>query len=126
MKMKRRKAIVGLIAFMATLASAAPGPRSAKTDVTGTIVDYNRRSSILILSDFQGWDRKQMEQARLVERASIRRWFESLEKNHAPIYIKKADLKGLRKGQRIKITGYSYFSDEWMIYADYGKLERVR
>lgn len=67
-----------------------------------------------------------MEQARLVERASIRRWFESLEKNHAPIYIKKADLKGLRKGQRIKITGYSYFSDEWMIYADYSKLERVR
>jgi hypothetical protein len=124
--MQRRRIVAGLLAVMTTLSIAAPGPRSAKADVTGTIVDYNRRASILILSNFQGWDRKQMEQARFVEHASIRRWFESLEENHAPIYIKKDDLKGLRKGQRIKITGYSYFSDEWMIFADYDKVEIIR
>lgn len=124
--MNRRAIITGSLALFTSLVFAAPGPRSEKTEVTGTVVEYERKGAILVLSDFAGWDRKQMEQARFLERASTRRWFESVDKKHAVIYIKKEDLKGLRNGAKIKITGYSYFTDEWAVYPSYDKLEQIK
>jgi hypothetical protein len=123
--MIRRAIITGSFALLTTLVFAAPGPRSEKTEVTGTVVEYERRGAILVLSDFAGWDRKQMEQARFLERDSTRRWFDSVDKKHAVIYIKKEDLKGLRKGKKIKITGYSFFTDEWAVYPSYDRLEQI-
>lgn len=124
--MKRTSIFIGMLALFTSVGSAAPSARTPKTDVTGTIVDYKRSSAILVLSNFAGWDRKQMGRASWTARSSTKRWFESLEKQHAVIYIKKVDFEGLRKGKRVKITGYSYFTDEWAVYPSYDKIEVLK
>jgi hypothetical protein len=119
------KPIIALFSLIVTLFSievqAAPSERSAKTDVTGTIVDNDH--GILILKDFKGWDRKQTEYVTKTLRPNRRsKWLESFDATHAAIVIKKDDVKQIRKGMRITIEGYSYLTDEWDIYPDYQKL----
>lgn len=113
---------LSLVVFLSICAEAIPSARTAKTEVTGTIVDYDRRSCVLMLKDFKGWDRKQTEYAPLVARSKTVKWLKSFDATHAAIFIKKDDIGKIKKGADVKIEGYSYFTDEWSIYAEYDKL----
>ena len=104
------------------VANAGPSETTAKTNVTGLIVDNDH--GILILKDFKGWDRKQTEYAILLLRKEKRtlNWLKSFDNTHAAIYIKKDVVKLIRKGTRVTIEGYSYYTDEFDIYPNYQKL----
>ncbi len=120
------KTLISLIATSVILLSAeaqsAPSQRTAKTTVTGIVVDHDR--GLLILKDYKGWDRKQTEMAPIILRKDRKtvKWLDSFDKTHAAIFIKKDDAKGIRNGARVTIEGYSYFYDEWDFYADYAKV----
>lgn len=120
------KALTSLITISLILFSAvsqsAPSERTAKTTVTGIVVDHDR--GLLILKDYKGWDRKQTEIAPVILRKDRKtvEWLNSFDKKHAAIFIKKDDAKGIRNGARVTIEGYSYFYDEWDFYPDYAKV----
>ena len=113
---------LSLVVFLSISAEAIPSASTAKTEVTGTIVDYDRRGCVLMLKDFKGWNREQTEYAPLVARSKTVKWIKSFNATHAAIFIKKDDLGKIKKGAQVKIEGYSYFTDEWAIYAEYDKL----
>jgi len=81
------------------------------------------------VKDFSDWDRAQMDEMRMV--AQMRKdkrlaaWFDQQDKKHAAVYINKADVKGIREGTKISITGYHYISDERTVIPKYDKLEIV-
>jgi hypothetical protein len=120
--MKTLFAILGsIVPLLPMVGIAIPSSATPKTNVTGVIVDYERRDGVVILKDFKGWDRKQTEVAPWVMRTATRKWIKTFDPSQAAIFIKKEDLKRLRKGQRLTIDGYSYFYDERSMFPSYDK-----
>ena len=111
-----------ILAFVPPVSNAVPSERTAKTNVTGIVVDYDRRHQVVILKEFKGWDRKQTEYALTLPNLPIRDWVRSFDKSHAGIGIYKADMKKIRKGMRLNIIGYSYSTDAMGIYPTYDSL----
>ena len=121
------------IAFVlvALFADVYAGPHHVdkKREVTGVVAGYDKSKGILILKDFTDWDRAQMDEMRLM--AQMRKdkrlavWFDQQDKKYAAIYINKTDVKGIREGTKISITGYHYISDERTVIPEYDKLEIV-
>jgi len=121
--MKTIVTLIGLIVPLLPLVVVAlPSPVTAKTNVTGIVIDFEKHDCVLILKDYKGWDRKQAEVSPGLVRAATRKWIKSFDQNHAAIIIKKDDLKNIRKGKRVTIEGYSYFYDERQIFPSYDKL----
>ncbi len=117
--------------FVALFADVYAGPHyvDKKREVTGVVAGYDKSKGILVLKDFTDWDRAQMDEMRMV--AQMRKdkrlsaWFDQQDKKHAAIYIKIADVRGIREGTKISITGYHYISDERTVIPEYDKLEIV-
>ena len=113
MNPKRSFFFLGLLALFALLPSilsaslAAPTP---KRDLSGRIVEVHGRSPIVVLEDFKGWDREQTLRVAMGEKSAIRRWLEELGPKQAAVYLKAADMKGLKVGMIVRIKGYSYTS----------------
>ena len=120
------KTILAALLLMGVLSPtsthASPSARSAKAEISGTVVDFDKRECILVLKPYQGWDRKQMELPNYTDWAKTRRWLAQFDKTHAAVLIKKDDMAKIKKGMRVKIEGYTYFYDEWAVYGDYDKI----
>ena len=108
---------------------AGPHHVDKKRNITGVVSGYDKSKGILVLRDFTDWDRAQMDEMRGT--AQMRRdkrlvvWFDQQDKKHAAIYIKIIDVKGIREGTKISITGYHYISDERTVIPEYDILEIV-
>jgi hypothetical protein len=72
------------------------------------VVEVDKRSGIVVLEDYQGWDRKQMELAGPGLRRKERRFLEGIDAKHAAISLKRVDAESLKEGDRIRIPKYSY------------------
>jgi hypothetical protein len=110
--MKRRQILLGgwmtVLALLSGTASASLGKSYPKRDVTGKVVEIDKRRGIIVLADFQGWDREQMKLARAVSKSALQRWLDGIDAKHAALFLKREDAARLRKGDRIRIPGYSY------------------
>ncbi|WP_367872557.1 hypothetical protein [Luteolibacter sp. Populi] len=104
---------LGLLALFALLPSILPASLAAPTpkrDLSGRIVEIHRRSPIVVLEDFKGWDREQTVRVAVGEKSAIRRWLEGLGPKQAAVYLKAADVKGFEVGMTVRVKGYSYVS----------------
>lgn len=108
--MKRRQVlIVGWIAaLLPARALASLGKSYPKRDVSGRVVEIDKRREIIVLADFQGWNREQMKLVRAVSKSALQRWLDGIDAKHAALFLKRADAEKLKKGDRIRIPGYSY------------------
>ena len=127
--MKTLLATVVLMTALFVDLHAGPHHVDKKRNITGVVSGYDKSKGILILKDFTDWDRAQMDEMRIV--AQMRKdkrlavWFDQQDKKHAAIYINKTDVKGIRAGTKISITGYHYISDERTVIPEYDKLEII-
>ena len=111
--MKRRQILMsGLMALALALvpggASASLGMPYPKRDVSGKVVEIDKRRGIIVLEDYRGWDREQMNLARAGEKSATQRFLDGIDAKHAVIYLKREDAAKLRKGDRLRIPGYHY------------------
>ena len=107
--MKRRQILMG--GWMAVLTGrvlASLGKSYPKRDVSGRVVEIDKRRGIIVLADFQGWDREQMKLARAASKSALQRWLDGIDAKHAALFLKRDDAARLKKGDRIRIPGYSY------------------
>lgn len=109
--MKRRELLLGgLLALMPVPVLASLNGSTEPRDVSGRIVEVRKREAIVVLEDYQGWDREQLKRATVFEKSAVKRWLEGIDPKHAVIYLKAADVENLRKGDRIRIPDYHYAS----------------
>ncbi len=87
---------------------ASLGKSYPKRDVSGRVVEIDKRRGIIVLADFQGWDREQMKLARAASKSALQRWLDGIDAKHAALFLKRDDAARLKKGDRIRIPGYSY------------------
>lgn len=107
--MKRRQILMaGWMVLLPGTASASLGASTPKRDVSGRVVEIDKRRGIIVLADFEGWDREQMKSARVVSRPALRRWLDGIDAKHAALFLKRTDAGKLKKGDRIRIPGYRY------------------
>ncbi len=107
--MKRRQIVIGgLLMLVPHLVFASLGSASPKCDVSGKVVDVDKRRGIVVLTDYKGWDREQMKLARAAARSATQRWLDGIDPKHAAIYLKREDAAKLRQGDRIEILEYRY------------------
>jgi len=127
--MKTLLTILGLITVLVVTLHAGPHHVDTKRNITGVVAEYDKSKGILILSDFTDWDGAQMDEMRVA--AAMRRdkriaaWFDQQDKKHAAIYIHKDDMKGIHRGTKLIITGYTYISDERTVIPKYDSFEIV-
>ncbi len=107
--MKRRQVFLGgLLMLVPTSLFASLGKSYPKRDVSGKVVDIDKRRAIIVLGEHKGWDREQMSLARVGAKAAVRRWLDGVDPRHAAIYLKREDVSEIKKGDRIRIADYSY------------------
>lgn len=107
--MKRRLVLAGGLLMLVPNPVFATTTRSfPKRNVSGKIVDINKRHGIIVLADFKEWDREQMKLAHEDAKPAIQHWLDGIDPKHAAIFLKPGDVEKLKKGDRIQITEYSY------------------
>lgn len=111
--MKRRQILMGglmivVLAMVPGVASASLGSPYPERDVSGKVVEVDKRRGIVVLENYQGWDREQMRLAGTAGRTKVQRFLERIDAKHAAIFLKLADAERLKKGDRVKIPKYSY------------------
>ena len=119
--------LIGLLMMVPLSLSARSFP---KRDVAGTVADVDKRNGILVLSDFNGWDREQMKHAQGGVKRAIQHLLNGVNPKHAAIFINVKDAERIKKGMRIKIAAYGYILDfpgggsgDVIVIPDYDKLE---
>ena len=119
------KALTAIITTLATATPlfAVPPTMSPKAAVSGTVVDYEKASGIVVLKDAKGVDTKLKEALIFVERPRTQRWLKSLDKGLVVVEIKKEDMKSIRKRQKISILDYQYGVDFNFVIVDYKKIQ---
>lgn len=107
--MKRRQILAsGLLMLVPNALFASLGKSYPKRDVSGKVVDIDKRRGIIVLEDYKGWDREQMKLARVVVKSATQRWLDGIDPKHAAIFLKHEDVAKLKKGERVQIAQYSY------------------
>ena len=102
---------------------------SAKSEVSGVVVDFERATGIVVLKSHQGADPKLAEGIRKFARSRTERWLSTTNASHGLVMIRKDDTKGLRKGAKLTITGYQYGFEYGLgggVRVSYDKLELTR
>lgn len=104
----RRTFLIALLGLVPSGLSASMTRATPRRDLSGTIVEIHKRQPILVLENFQGWDREQTTKAAAGERADAQRWLKGLGPKQAAIYLKAEDMKALKVGMIVRIKGYRY------------------
>jgi hypothetical protein len=106
--MKRRQILMGGILMLPNFIFATTTKSFPKRDVSGKVVDINKRHSIIVMAEYKGWDREQMTLARSGAKSAIQHWLDGIGPKNAAIFLKGEDVAKLKKGDRIQIAEYSF------------------
>ena len=105
----RRTFLITLLGLLPSGLSASMTRATPKRDLSGIIVEIHKRRPIIVLQNFEGWDREQTTRAAAAgEEADVQRWLRGLGPKQAAIYLKAEDMKGLKEGMTIRIKAYRY------------------
>ena len=125
--MKTIPYILAIMFILLLAADAGPHHVTKIRNITGTVTDYDKSKGMLVLRDYTDWDREQMNDAKVqTEMRQDKRliaWLNQQDKKDAVIWVRKDDLRGVRKGTRLTISGYHYIIDERTVIPAYDKLE---
>jgi hypothetical protein len=116
----------GILMLLPSLVLATSTSSSPKRDVSGKVVDLNKRHGIIVLEDYKGWDQQQMKRAREGAKGAIRQYLDRIGSKQAAIFLKISDVEKLKKGDNIRIAEYSFAmgSQRWSyVIPMYEKLE---